>query len=283
MGTSQGTWDLGDTITLTTTAVDGAGDPVNCDDMALRINQPDGTIADPPDVTNPPAETGQYTADFVPTQEGRHQIRWIGTDPAYAYTDVFYVMPAFPLFLISLADARAALGKRAGSSTASDEDLRFYIAAVTPVIQAIVGLDLVEEQTWTADGGRFAINLPDIPVSVQGITENAEDLVEGTDFSIDYLAGIVYRGTTIAPYPFIDGRNNIVISYTTGTGVISENLRLAARIILAHLWQADQQGYRPAVGGAPDTGDVVTVSGGYAIPRRAAQLLQPAEDLGGFA
>ena len=59
--------------------------------------------------------------------------------------------------------------------------------------------------------------------------------------------------------------------------------RLAARLILAHLWQSDQQGFRPEFG-SPDESSEQTPAG-FAIPRRAYALLEPyaASSLLGFA
>ena len=71
------------------------------------------------------------------------------------------------------------------------------------------------------------------------------------------------------------------IAATTAT--VPANIKLAARLILAHLWQSDQQGFRPEFG-SPDESSEQTPAG-FAIPRRAYALLEPyaASSLLGFA
>lgn len=284
--TASGPWDLGDTIRLTTpTVTDASGAAVNCTTMQLTVTLPDGSTATPA-VTNPPATTGNYLVDYTAVQAGHHRVRWVGTNPAYAYTDVFDVLAADPRFIISLADAREALRKTAGA-TADDAELRLYLAAVTPIVEDIAGPQVVETLTYTAHGGRSSILLPTQVVSVQSVTENGVALTASQDYVVDLAAGIIYRGTTLQPYSFIAGHDNIVVNYTAAAGVIAQNVRLAARIILKHLWTADNTGTgRPGLNTAQaSSADVIVTPGGYAVPRRAAELLSAAQNvnLPGFA
>ena len=273
--------DLGDTVPLAINVTDVNGNPVNASTVTLTITQPDGSTTTP-GTTNP--QTGEYTCQFVPTMAGRHQIRWVTTNPATAYTDIFHVETVVSSrWLISLADAREALAKRPGSSTATDDELRFYIQAVTPVIEDIAGTQVLETVVQTSDGGSDAVLLTAPPVSIVSLVENGVALIENTDYFVNYDSGVVYRGTPISPYWFLGGHDNVVVTFTTGGSIVAANVRLAARIILAHLYQRDQQGFRPALGN-PATADVVTTPGGFAVPRAAAELLQPAPTaLPGFA
>jgi hypothetical protein len=83
----------------------------------------------------------------------------------------------------------------------------------------------------------------------------------------------------------IPSLQNIVVNYTvgyaSGPSAVRADHKLAARIILKQLWQADQQGNRPAFG-TPDT-DTVQIASGFAIPRRAWELLRPSAVIPGFA
>ena len=54
----------------------------------------------------------------------------------------------------------------------------------------------------------------------------------------------------------------------------------AAGIILAHLWNARRQG---RAGGSAVRGEVADAPTGFAIPRRAEQLLEPYRTVWGFA
>lgn len=183
--------------------------------------------------------------------------------------------------ILSLSDARSALGLPT-ADTSNDADLSAtYIPAVTVIVEDVAGPQTTHTgSTWTADGGVGAILLPSVVTSVTSVVESGATLVAGDDYTVDLNSGIVYRGSTSAPTLFVFGRQNVVITYSAAV-TAAGNVKLAARIILAHLWQADQQGARPDFG-TNDVEIVVTPSG-YAIPRRAAELLRASPNVPGFA
>lgn len=178
--------------------------------------------------------------------------------------------------VLSLDDAREAI-RLPSTDTSKDAQLTAtYIPAVTAVIEDLVGPVMQGQRTYVADGAGGMILLPALNlVSVDAITEAGVALTAATDYAVDAAAGIVYRGTAVDPIDFTGGRQAVEVTYTAGqyatSADVPANIRLAARIILAHLWQADQQGFRPDYGG-PDNAVVVSPSG-YAIPRRAEELL----------
>lgn len=275
--------DLGATIPLTVSTFDATGNLSDPATVVLTVTLPDGST-DTPAVVH--TSTGVYTCQYVTTQAGRHQVRWISTNPATSYADVFNVAEASPAMLISLAEARAALAKRTGSSTVGDSDLRGYIVAATPIVEDAAGAQRILTKTFTANGGAPSILIPDNIVSVLSITESGAALTAGSDYTVDFDRGIITRGTYRMGFYFTPGIQNVVIVYKTGVGLVADNVRLATRIIVAHLWQADQQGSRPAIGGSAPNADVVTTPSGFAIPRRAAELLRPSTDsveMPGFA
>lgn len=183
--------------------------------------------------------------------------------------------------ILTLADARAAL-RLPATDTSNDADLTAtYLPAVTSIVEDLAGPQLTQTKTWTTDGGRTTILLPTAVQSVTSVTETGVVLVAGVDYTTNLKAGIITRGSTQTPYVFLPGQQNIVITYVAGTGTIPANVKLAARIILRHLWQVDQQGFRPQFG-APDA-DTVQIPSGYAIPRRAFELLRPSQNVPGFA
>ena len=183
--------------------------------------------------------------------------------------------------ILTLADARAAL-RLAASDTSNDADLTTtYIPAVTPMVEDLTGPLLSQTGlTRSFDGGKPLISLPSAVTAVTTVTESNVTLTQGTDYIVNLRSGVVQRGTMIQPYPFLPGQQNIVVTYNVGAGIIPPNVKLAARIILRQLWQADQQGNRPQFG-QPD-GDTVTTPSGFAIPKRAFELLQPTQDVPGF-
>lgn len=189
--------------------------------------------------------------------------------------------------ILALPDARAAL-RLAATDTSNDADLTAtYIPAVKVIVEDEAGpIMAASGRTFTADGGQANILLPTAVTSVASVTENGVTLTTGTDYTVSLKAGCITRGSsTQTGATFADGTKNIVVTYAAGAAATSSdvpaNVKLAARMILAQLWQADQQGYRPTFG-APDTDTVMTPSG-FAIPRRAAALLRPTPNLPGFA
>lgn len=184
--------------------------------------------------------------------------------------------------ILSLPDARAAL-RLAAQDTTNDADLTStYIPAVTVVVEDLTGPIIANTGlTWTVDGGRISIVLPSAVTSVTAVTESGTALVPNVDYTVNLRAGTITRGSTKQPYIFLPGQQNIVVTYNVGAGTIPANVKLAARIILRQLWQADQQGARPQFG-QPDN-DTVTTPSGFAIPKRAFELLQPTQDVPGFA
>lgn len=188
--------------------------------------------------------------------------------------------------ILDLAAARAAL-RLASSDTSNDADLTAtYVPAVTAIVEDFIGPQMARTGlTWTVDGGRTSILLPSGCTAVTAVQESSTVLVANVDYTVNLRSGVVTRGSTQQPYIFLPGQQNIVITYNAGAYAapanVPANVKLAARIILAHLWQADQQGYRPTFG-APDD-DVVTSPSGFAIPRRAYELLRPSITVPGFA
>lgn len=188
--------------------------------------------------------------------------------------------------ILDLPGARAAI-RVAASDTSHDADLTAtYIPATTVIVEDQVGPVMTQTGlTWTRDGGKPYILLPSKVTAVTQVTETGTALVANVDYTVNLIAGTVTRGSVQQPYVFLPGQQNIVVTYNAGYAAapsnVKANVTLAARIILAHLWQADQQGYRPSFG-APDT-DVVMTPSGFAIPRRAASLLRPTPNVPGFA
>jgi hypothetical protein len=263
--------DLGDSVPLGITVTDSSGNPANASIVVLTVTQPDGTTVNPP-VANP--STGSYTVTFVPTLVGRHSLRWVSTNPASAFVDVFDVASSTPDLIMSLADAREQLRRVPGKSTADDDELRLYIASTSRIIEDIVGSQSIQTRTFVTNGGG-SVMLPDAPVTVLSVVENGITLSPATDYVIDYPGGIIRRGTTLWSWSFFGGYQNIVVTYTVGSGVVSENVRLAARIILGHLWSTTgaQAAVRPQLGetSSPDA----EMPSPDDIPPAAMALLRP--------
>lgn len=280
---SAHTADVGGVVTLTLTVTVNAA-AADAGAIALAITDPAAAVTNAAGIAHVNG-TGIYTYDFAVTAAGRHTYRWLGTGAnAGAYSDIFHSLPADPRFLLSLDDARAQL-RKPGGDTVDDDELRIYLAAVTPIVEDVAGAQASLSGSTTFDGGKGAVLLPVAASAVTQVTENGVVLAAGSDYTVNLASGIVHRGTQLAPYTFLPGHQNIVVTWAAG-GVDDENVRLAARIILRQLWQADQVGGgRPGVGGAAPANDMTATPSGFAIPRRAMQLLTPnaAGRMPGFA
>lgn len=244
--------------------------------ITVAVTRPDGTSISPPSVSSQPP----ITATFVPDMAGRWLIKWTSTNPASSYTDIVDVWPADPRFIISLDDALAALNMTTTDEKQRD-DLRLYIAAATPVIEDIVGTVVTKTVVQKADGGHGSVTLWETPVSITSVTENG---TATTDYWLDEQAGILYGGSQTSARTFPPGRGAIVITYTAGTNVIPQNVRLGTRELVRHWWQIGKQGGgRAAPVNTTAHMDVWTPSG-FAVPRRVMELCQPSRHmLGGFA
>ena len=262
-------YDLGDVVPLAFSVVDAAGEPMNAGTVTLTITLPDGTL-DSPGVANPPAATGLYRYDYVPTQAGRHLARWVSTSPSAAYTDGFDVRPGDPLLIVSLADVKQHLNKSI-DDTSDDEELRVVIEAATAAVEDLRG-EVVVRRTVAEDlnvaGGAWSVALTHSPVisltsvaSVDGTTMwDVADLHVSRGGIVTATAGSAFYGL-------------VRFTYVAGYQVIPANFTLAAKIIAAHLWLTQQQ---PGLGPSPFGADAETLTPvglGYAVPNRAVQLL----------
>lgn len=188
--------------------------------------------------------------------------------------------------ILDLPAARAAL-RLPAADTSNDADLTAtYIPAVTTLVEDIAGPIMARTGlSVTRDGGKTYILLPSAVTAVTAVTESNTTLVANQDYTVNLSSGIVTRGSVAQPYIFLPGQQNIGVIYSAGSAAnsaaVAANVKLAARMILAQLWQADQQGARPDFGS--NATDTIATPSGFAIPRRAYELLRPTMNVPGFA
>jgi hypothetical protein len=187
--------------------------------------------------------------------------------------------------ILTLTEARAALRKVAMDTVDDADLLGYYIPAVTQLCESVAGPIMTASKSRTFNGGGPSLQLPSPAASVTSVTQAGQNLSATTDYTVDLAAGIVYCGQFPVWATFLPSLQNIVVNYTVGyaatSAAVTANHKLAARIILRQLWQSDMQGQRPQFG-TQDT-DTVQVPTGFAIPRRAWELLRPANTMPGFA
>ena len=266
-------YDLADIVPLTVQTKDATGAPANAGAVTVTITHAATGTVYTPTPTNP--STGQYQVDFAPTLAGFYKVRWAATGVnASGSSDSFQVYDAAPNYIISLADARSALGL---TSTANDEDLRQYIEAATYVIERHLG-EVVAPRSFVEDyeavrTGRWgeSITLRQIPVlSVQSITSVSNLFTwNASDFHINLTTGV------ITGLPSTYGLfGDVTINYTAGYAVIPANYQEAAKIIVQHTWQNRRGKSGAAVPGGMST-ETRLGRGlfGFAIPNAALEWL----------
>lgn len=280
--------EIGDTYTQTFTVEDSTGTPVDPSPYACTITLPDLTTATP---TITHVSTGVFQIVYAIPQIGQFSLVFTGTVGGNTFTqsDVFNVsVGAGAAFLLSLADARTAIGFPS-TDTSKDESLRTVMAGATPIMEDIIGPCVSLSRIETYDGGNVQIALAFAPVlSVTEIIEaagsnyvrtlTAQNVFSGSGsndaygYTIDLTTGIVTRLASGVPINFLSGTRNIQITYVTGR-VLKGNQILAARRLIRHLWQSEQQGFRPQMG-APDMSMGSTPSG-FAVPKAVIELCGP--------
>ncbi|MGZ4518878.1 MAG: head-tail connector protein [Mycobacteriaceae bacterium] len=179
---------------------------------------------------------------------------------------------------ITLSEVKAQLNM---TSTANDAELQDYLDAacdeveqwVGPVATRVITGEFVDlmgrtifNELTTAGTRDFVLRWRPVQ-SIQSITSAilAGVTYAPTDFFIDTDTGIVRRndgGTIFGP---------LVVSYTAGYATPPAWARLAAKIIVQHLWRTQRGGAKRS-GSGDDDGTVQGV--GFAIPGAAAELLE---------
>jgi hypothetical protein len=170
--------------------------------------------------------------------------------------------------LIDVAEARQQLNV---TNDVHDVELAYYVSATTAIIEGHIGPVLPRDVTEVQPGGRVLV-LHRVPVwSLLSLTPV---LTGGTsyavaDLDVDLGTGIVRR---------LDGggfTGPLRVTYRAGRDAVPENIGLAARIIVQHMWETQRvsAASRPVFGQHEDL--IPTPSMGFIIPRRAMELLQP--------
>ncbi|MEV3946977.1 hypothetical protein AB0K57_04845 [Streptomyces halstedii] len=172
--------------------------------------------------------------------------------------------------LLTLAEAKAQLNLK---TAASDVELQMYIESLTSVIEGHVGV--VEERivTETVSGQGPAVVLLQTPV--RALTSLTPVVPGGAAVNV---AGLHVDGSSgVVAYTnrsqFTGGPWTAV--YTAGRAEVPPTIRLAALLLLQHLWRT-RNGAARGGGSADDYSVTEPVPGfGYAVPNRVLELLEP--------
>lgn len=266
--------DLGDVYQVAVDIYSAGGVLTDPATATLTITLPDGTTATPA-VSLPSSTAGQLRVDYTTTMAGRHSYRMVTTVPATAHTGVFDVRSAAPDLIVSLEDAKTHLNI---TSTTSDEELRSMIESVTAVVEQYVGAVVRRTEVEVFDGGRAQLTLSHIPViSVTSVVDTGAT-VSASSYTFNATSGVLTQIAGPSLLPFLVGVQSVTVTYVAGRTTVPANIRMAALLILQHMWESQ----RPAAAGPFSQGsDDYDPRYSYSVPRRALELL--GEPIGGFA
>lgn len=267
-------FDLGDAVPLTFEVRTTAGVLTNAATVTLTVTRPDGTT-ETPSVTNPPAVTGEYGVDYLPTTAGTYRWRLVTTSPDTAITGSFDVRPALTVGIVSLEATKRHLNKDPADTT-DDEELREVIEATTEMIESIRGKvmirrQFVEEVTFRPRAWGHALIKSPVQelISVEAVdgttTWDLADLHVDENGAVRVLAGTAFHGV-------------VRFTYVAGYEVLPANFVLAAKIIIAHLWETQRPSLTSERYGTPrpfatQDAAVTPIGTGFAVPNRALELL----------
>lgn len=173
--------------------------------------------------------------------------------------------------LVSLAEAKAQLNL--DGTDRHDTELTLYVEALTSVIEGYIGAVEPRQVTQEVTAHHGALILFTTPVTS---VDNAVPSGGGTGLDPAALgvdvAGVVRRrdGAPIPAGPW-------TVTYTVGrSDPAPPTIRLAALMLLQHLWRTQTATRGPVLGGGDDFSVTESIPGfGYAVPNRVLQLLEP--------
>lgn len=262
---------------------DESGADLNANTVALTITRPDGTSV-AVDVLNPPAATGRYLADYVPTVAGLHTYRWVTTQPATEQESSFYVTAPGAVGALSLREAKRLL-RIPDTDTKSDETVEETVRAATELAeQESRQVLLRREITETYDlgpgwrEGVALIHRPVVrPVLVERLSTGGDVIESAAPPMVWTTEGGVLRSARPA---LLWGL--VRVTYLAGPAVLSVSHRDAVRHLVQHLWPIHSgSSSRPRVPGQESSGGDDDDRNGTALPTRVRELLGPVPPLVG--
>jgi hypothetical protein len=262
-------WQVGQTITWGLRTYNDAGvlADVGGGVPAGAVTLPDGTTAS---ATVVKTATGTYSASIVGTMAGRWPIVWTGSGANSAglpWSDVADVYDAARL-IIPLGEARNALNIPA-AVVVNDTEILGHILAAADLVEAEIGpvLPRTIVETHVLWRPTTAVVLHETAASITGVTIDGEAVPAG-QWQVE-AGSVLRRGTTGLGGVWW---GTVVVTYTVGVSVLPAALLDAAKLIVQHRYQQEQQRQRPGLGS--EAGAAVPL--GFAVPSAALDLLRAA-------
>jgi hypothetical protein len=257
-------YDIGDKVTLSTTVKDDTGALANAT-MAIAVTKPDGTAASPSAPANP--STGAYKSTVVVDQAGTWTYVWTASGTVVAVEPGQFTVRSQTVYVVSMEELKTQLRR---TDDADDLALRSCLASATRYVEHRVG-GPVSVQSFTER--HYVTGFTLIPrrrplVSVTSITPDFGTALDPGAYTADTDANqiVFYYGIWPTWHTVV---------YRAGRAQPTENIKLAGLIVAQHLWET-QNGFA----GRRNTDDFIQTGLGFAVPRRAEQLLAPEEMAG---
>lgn len=150
------------------------------------------------------------------------------------------------------------------SNTSNDTELTDVLTAASELVEKIIGGPLAVQsftQRYNTSADVIAPNYRPL-VAVTSVTPDYGTALDSSTYTVDTAAGTVTSlyGTW--------GTGTLV--YTAGLAAVPYRIKLAGLIIAKHIWETQRGSGRPGDG----DNDSWNPTMGYAIPRRAQELLE---------
>lgn len=281
-------YDAGSPVPLTFEVRDSNGNLANATTAVLTVLLPDGTTVTPA-LSNP--TVGNYQIDYQPPVPGPGPYQWHFTTTGLnsaATSGSFDVRDMFPPYMVSLADVKAHLNL---TDNVDDDELRPHIEAATRVIENVVGPVVVRSFSETKPPARVLVLNKTPAVALTAVTPVRNNGVpyDITTLDLDPTTGVVRRldGGWIGIYGGFGGVSSyygsdyagdaLRVTYTAGRRQVPANMTLAAKLIIADMWETQRghaTGRRPGLGRDPE--EAILPEPGLSLKiRRVLEMLEP--------
>jgi hypothetical protein len=249
-------YPAGQPVTVSTTVKDGSGNPVDAGTIKLVVHKPDGTAL--PDYTSPSHDGLGLYSQVIPaadtTQWGYYPRSWVvtGAGAGVSPPGGFTIIDPFEISIVTLDEARAALGYGA-DETSDDDELRRFIGGITPVVESYKH-EVIAQKTVTQDltlcgesefwlSSTPAVSLTSL-VSLDGVT--TYDLTNIRARPTGQVK-ILPAGTPPT--------GDVVATYKAGYLTVPENYTMGALTALQWLWET-QRGVGSSESGVVGPGEL---------------------------
>jgi hypothetical protein len=241
----------GQPVTVTGEIIDPAtGAHVDAGTIKLVVHKPDGTPL--PDYTSPSHDGLGLYSQVIPaadlTQWGYYPRSWVVTGPGAGVSQPggFTIIDPFEISIVTLDEARAALGYTAADGTSDDDELRRFIGGITPVVESykheiIAARSVTQDLTLCGESEFWLSSTPVVSltslVSLDGLT--TYDLTNIRARPTGQVK-ILPAGTPPT--------GDVVATYKAGYTTVPENYTMGALTALQWLWETQR-----GVGSSPSS------------------------------